>query len=332
MEDFLSQPQAGALSALRRVSGDILVLGAGGKMGLHLCLMLRKALDSLCRSDRVFAASRFSAPGSRSLFESNSIPTFAGDFRDDAFVETLPDCPIVFYLVGVKFGTSDNLDLLSDINVKLAEKLALRFRRSLIVAFSTGCVYSYATPESGGSTEDSETSPVGEYAISCLEREKRFEEISRAHGTAVALIRLNYSVEFRYGVLVDIAKKLLQGDGIDLSVGQVNVIWQNDALNHIIQCLEIADSPACPINITGAAILNVRDISIRLGELLGCEPRFSGKPNPTAWLSNAGKSHQRFGFPSVSEELMMEWIATWLVQGGHTLEKPTGFERRDGRF
>ncbi len=301
-------------------------------MGLHLSLMLRKALDSLGRSSRVFAASRFSAPGSRSLFESNSIPTFAGDFRDDAFVETLPDCPTVFYLVGVKFGTSDNLDLLTNINVKLAEKLALRFRRSLIVAFSTGCVYSYATPESGGSTEDSETSPIGEYAISCLEREKRFEEISRAHGTAVALIRLNYSVEFRYGVLVDIAKKLLQGDTIDLGVGQVNVIWQNDALNHIIQCLEIADSPACPINITGPSILNIRDISIRLGELLGCEPRFSGEPNPTAWLSNAGKSHQKFGFPSVSEELMMEWIATWLVQGGSTLEKPTGFERRDGRF
>lgn len=329
---FLSEPQEGTLEVLRGLEGEILVLGAGGKMGLHMCLTLKRALDALDQGNTLYAASRFQTLNSTEAYEENGIQTLAGDFRDDAFVAGLPRCPTVFYLVGAKFGTSDNPDLLRQINVEVAESLGEAFRDSRIVAFSTGCVYSYVTPESGGSKEGWETEPVGDYAQSCLERERRFEEVSQKHGTPVALIRLNYSVEFRYGVLVDIGQKVLNEEPVDLTMGYVNLIWQNDAVNQIIQCLPLADSPAVPINITGPEVLSVRELAERFGKIFNKEPGFTGVPEKSMWLSDAGKSHQLFGRPSVNLGQMTEWIALWLQQGGPTHGKPTGFEKRDGKF
>lgn len=332
VETFLSEPQPGTLDTLRQHSGDILVIGAGGKMGLHLCLMLQRALDQLGRTDRVWAASRFQTLNSSEAYEAAGITTLAGDFRDEGFRQSLPRCPLVFYLVGAKFGTSDNPELLQEINVDVARELAAAFRNATIVAFSTGCVYSFVTPDSGGATEQSPTEPVGEYALSCLERERQFVQASEQWGTPVVLIRLNYSVEFRYGVLVDVAQKVLDGEAVDLSTGYANVIWQGDALNQIIECMSLADSPAVPVNITGPDIVRIRDLGDRFGELFDKTPVFKGSPEPTAWLSNASWSHQLFGKPAVDLETMTEWVAAWLAHGGSTHGKPTGFEKRDGRF
>lgn len=329
---FLSQPQEGTLEVLRGLKGDILVLGAGGKMGLHMCLTLKRALDVLEQGNNLYAASRFQTLNSTEAYESNGIQTLAGDFRDADFIATLPRCPTIFYLVGAKFGTSGNPDLLRQINVEVAGTLGEAFKDSKIVAFSTGCVYSYVTPDSGGSREDSETEPVGDYAQSCLGREQEFEKISRAYQTPVALIRLNYSVEFRYGVLVDIGQKVLNDEPVDVTMGYVNVIWQNDAVNQIIQCLKIVGTPAVPINITGPEIVSVRELAERFGELFGKQPTFTGEPAESMWLSDASRSHELFGKPSVSLEQMAEWIALWLLQGGPTHGKPTGFEKRDGKF
>ncbi|MGK0237828.1 MAG: nucleoside-diphosphate-sugar epimerase [Candidatus Pelagisphaera sp.] len=329
---FLSTSQAGAIETLRALEGDILVLGAGGKMGLHLCLLLKRILSDLNKDNRLYAASRFSSLNSRSVYEENGIEVLAGDFRDSAFVESLPDCPTVFYLVGAKFGTSGNPELLQQINVEVSARIAERFQKSKIVAFSTGCVYSYVTPNSGGAKEDSETNPIGEYALSCLERERRFQSASKTFGTSVALIRLNYSVEFRYGVLLDIGQKVLNGEAVDVTMGYVNLIWQNDALNQIIQTLEIADSPAVPINIAGPDTVAVRDLAERFGKYLGVEPQFQGEEAETMWLSNSSYSQRLFGKPSVELDRMIGWVAAWLMQGGATHGKPTGFEKRDGKF
>ncbi|MFL3656571.1 MAG: NAD-dependent epimerase/dehydratase family protein [Opitutales bacterium] len=329
---FLSTPQAGAIETVRALDGDILVLGAGGKMGLHLCLLLKGILSDLNKRNRLFAASRFSSLNSKSAYEENGIEVLAGDFRDSEFVESLPVCPTVFYLVGAKFGTSDNPELLQQINVEVSAAIAKRFRDSKIVAFSTGCVYSYVTPESGGATEDSETNPIGEYALSCLERERRFKEASNRFGTSVTLIRLNYSVEFRYGVLLDIGQRVLMGEAVDVTMGYVNVIWQNDALNQIVQALDIADSPAVPVNIAGPDTVAVRDLAERFGRCFSVAPQFQGEEAETMWLSDASFSQRLFGYPSAKLDTMIAWVAAWLCKGGQTHGKPTGFEKRDGQF
>lgn len=329
---FLSQPTDAAVDSLRGLWGDVVVLGAGGKMGLHLCLLLKQAFTKLGQSNEVIAVSRFGNLKARSEYEDRGVKTLAGDLLDEGFVQSLPEVPTVFYLVGAKFGTSDNPEILQQINVDLAESLATKYSKSRIVAFSTGCVYSYVTPESGGSHEGSPVNPVGEYAISCLGREQKFEEVSAKCDTPVVLIRLNYSVEFRYGVLVDICSKVMAGEEVDLSTGYVNVIWQNDALNQIVQSIAMAQVPALPLNIAGADLMSVQDLAARFGQLLGKEPSFSGEEKSTAWLSNAGRSHRLFGEPRTSTDQMIEWIVAWLTSGGSTYGKPTGFEKQDGKF
>ncbi len=332
VDDFLSNPDANTVESLKTSDGDILVLGAGGKMGLHLCLMLRRALDEIGGDRQVYAASRFTSLNSARAYDEAGVRTLAGDFRDEAFVDSLPDCPTVFFLAGAKFGTSDNPQILQQMNVEVPARIAERFRSSRIVAFSTGCVYSYTTPESGGSHEDSPTNPVGEYAQSCLERERRFQAGSEQYGTKVVLIRLNYSLEFRYGVLHDIGQSVLNGEPVDLTMSHVNLIWQNDALNQIVRCLELAASPAVPINITGPDVIEVTDIAQRFGETLGREPRFTGVSADTMWLSDASRSHRLFGPPSISWQTMVDWVAAWLLAGGDSHGKPTGFQKRDGKF
>jgi nucleoside-diphosphate-sugar epimerase len=332
VDTFLSRPSEKAIEVLRSSEGDIIVLGAGGKMGLHLCALLKRALSELGRTETVYAASRFQSLRDASAFEQLGVKVLKGDFRDVEFVKNLPNCPTVFYLVGAKFGTSENGQLLREINVEVARELAFRYRSSKIVALSTGCVYSYVSPGSGGSTENSDMNPIGEYAQSCVEREKRFQEVSEQFHTPVVLIRLNYSVEFRYGALLDIGQKVFGGEPINLTMSHVNVIWQNDALNHTVQALEIADSPAVPINITGPDTLSVRELADAFGRRFHKRPRFTGAGAESMWLSNASKSHQLFGFPEVGIEKMLDWTAAWILEEGETHGKPTGFETRDGKF
>jgi nucleoside-diphosphate-sugar epimerase len=310
----------------------MLVLGAGGKLGLHVSLMLRRALQTQGRTDPVVAVSRFGTLRDRAAFESCGIATHACDLSDPAQVAKLPDAPSVFFLAGVKFGTASAPDLLQKLNVDMPRLVAQRFRRSRIIAFSSGCVYPFVTPESGGATEATPAAPVGAYAASCLARENAFADVSREHGTPVALIRLNYSVEFRYGLLVDIAEKVLRGEAVDVTMGYVNVIWQRDAVDFSIRSLDLAASPAAPVNITGPNVLSVRMLAQRFGALFGRPVSITGQEAETAWLNNPSLALARFGPPPTSLNEMLAWTAAWLQCGGHTWGKPTGFERRDGEF
>ena len=309
-----------------------MVLGAGGKIGLHLAIMLQRSLEQLGRKDRVLAVSRFSTLRDSAAFEQRGIETIACDLGDAARLKRLPDAPTVFFLAGVKFGTATAPGLLHAINVEMPHRVAEKFAASRIVAFSSGCVYPFVTHASGGATEATPPSPVGDYAASCLAREQAFNEISAAHGTRVALLRLNYSVEFRYGLLVDIAQQVLAGRPVDVTTGYVNVIWQTDAVAHTIQSLDVAAAPAVPINVTGTETLSVRDLAHRFGAAFGRPVQIAGTEADTAWLNNASRSHQLFGPPLTSVDQMIHWIAEWLRQGGETWGKPTGFQKRDGRF
>ncbi len=332
VDEFLSTPSAAVSDVLARTPGPVLVLGAGGKIGLHLSLMLHQALAPFGRAQDLLAVSRFRTLHDTSDFDRHGIATRAADLCDPAALGALPDAPTVFFLAGVKFGTAASPELLQRFNVELPRLVAERFRRARIVAFSTGCVYPFVRPETGGATEETPPAPVGDYAASCLAREVAFTAASRQHGTQVALLRLNYSIEFRYGVLVDIAQKVLAGQPVDVTTGHVNVIWQRDAVDHTIRSLELAGSPAVPVNLTGPAILSVRDLARRCGEIAGVPVTITGREAETAWLNNAAAAHRRFGPPPTSVDDMLHWIIAWLRQGGETWGKPTGFEERSGKF
>lgn len=332
LHERASRPDDGVVAALRRHPGNVAVLGAAGKMGFHLARMVQRALDTIGAGHQVLAVSRFSDPQSRAVFASHGIETAGCDLSDIRQLAALPDCPNVFFLGGVKFGTADDPESLRRFNVEMPALVAARFRDSRIVALSTGCVYAYVTPGSGGSIETDATDPPGAYAQSCLGRESAFVRASGNAGTPVCLIRLNYSVDLRYGVPVDIGQRILSGQPVDVTTGYVNFIWQGDATRHIVRALTLADSPAQVLNVTGARTLGVREIAERLATELGASARFSGEEAPTAWLSNAAKAHRLFGAPDIDEDTLLHWVATWLQGGGGTLNKPTHFETRDGNY
>lgn len=315
------------------MEGPVAVLGAGGKMGLHMAAMLRRALDSAGRRDvPLVAVSRFASQSARDAFTRLGVETLSADLLDDAALASLPDFRTVYFMAGIKFGTSVQTDALRLFNEEMPAKVARRFAGARIVAFSTGCVYPYVTPESGGSREEDAPGPTGEYAVSCLSREAAFSSASARHGTPVVLIRLNYAVEFRYGVLVDLAQRVRAKQPVDVSTGFVNVIWQRDAVDHILRAVQLASSPAAILNVAGLPIVSVRQLAHRFGAIFGCEPQIVGREEPTCWLNNPARAHRLFGEPGVSLDQAVEWTAAWLVGGGATLGKPTMFERRDGKF
>ncbi len=332
LNEIITRPTNAVLDAMSQIDGDFAVLGAGGKMGFHLCRELQRALEQLGRRESVTAVSRFAAEGSRQAFEQAGIPVIAIDLSDRSQLDSVRRFPNVFYLAGIKFGTSSQSDLLHRFNVMMPQMVADHFRESRIVALSTGCVYSFTTPSSGGSTETSAIDPPGAYAQSCLGREAAFVNGSKRHGTKCVLVRLNYSVELRYGVLVDIAQKIQSGETIDLETGYVNVIWQGDAITQILQCLPLAESPPMVINVTGSKVERVRDIAAEFGRRLGRGVQFSGREANNCWLSHNGIARERFGEPLISTEMMIDWIAAWLLRGGETLGKPTDFQVRSGNY
>ncbi len=334
LDRLASEPSREVVGTLERSEGDLLVAGAGGKMGFHLALMLRRALDVLGSGRRVYAVSRFGDASSREPFARAGIETVAADLTDAGQLASLPDAGAVFFLAGKKFGTGDSPDALRRFNEEMPALVAERFAGSSIVAMSTGCVYPFVAPESGGSTEEDEPAPVGDYALSCLGRERVFLAASERHGTPLSLIRLNYAVDLRYGVLVDLASKLLAGEAVELATGHFNCIWQGDAINHTVRSLALA-SPApraCVLNVTGARLLAVREAAERLAARLACTVVFSGSETETAWLSNAAKAHRLFGPPSVPEDRLIDWVAEWVGHDRPLLGKPTRFEVRDGRY
>lgn len=328
IDAFLSRPTPGALAAMQKFEGDVLVLGAGGKMGPHLCQMLQQGLAGTGKT--VYAASRFSNPQVARQFE--GIRMLPCDLLDPKAMLRLPDCAHVFYLAGHKFGTSSAPEQAWMQNVVLPAYAAERFKRSRVVVFSTGCVYPFMPINGRGAREDEPLKGPGEYAQTCIGRERVFSHYSKTQGTAVTLFRLNYSVEFRYGVLLDLAKKVFARQPVDVTTGSVNVIWQRDAVARAIQSMALASSPARAINVTGSETLRVRWLAERFGEALDKPVQITGTEAETAWLSDASESIRLWGQPETRIEEMITWTSAWLLQGGSTYDKPTGFESRDGKF
>jgi Nucleoside-diphosphate-sugar epimerases len=321
------------VEAAQGLAAPVGVLGAGGKMGLHVARMARVALDRAGRPEvPVVAVSRFSSLRARDEFESRGISTVAADLLDENALAALPDFGTVYFLAGMKFGSAEKPDVLRLFNEVMPARVAERYRKSVIVALSTGCVYPFVSPETGGSRETDPAEPLGDYAVSCYGREKAFSEASQRNGTPVALIRLNYSVEYRYGVLVDVAQKVLNGDPVDVKMGYVNVIWQRDAVEHVLRAQAVAASPATVLNVTGKPIVSVRHLAEEFGKRFGKDPVITGSEEPTAWLNDASRAHELFGKPTVSLEEMIDRVAGWLSAGGPTHGKPTKFEVRDGKF
>ena len=332
LEDLLSRPTAGVLRTLERTPGDLVVLGAAGKMGPSLSRMARRALDELGRTDRVIAVSRFSNPEAESDLRAAGIDTVRCDLTDRQAVAGLPDAPNVMFMAGQKFGTSESPTLTWVTNTVVPAIAAGRYAGSRIVAFSTGNVYPLSPARSRAPRETDPVGPVGEYATSCLGRERVLEFYASRRRSPLAIVRLNYANDLRYGVLTDLATRIISGEPIDLRMGYVNVIWQGDANARAIQCLERAALPPFVINITGGETLSVRELAMRLGGLLGKQPTFTGQETSDALLSDASLSMELFGPPEVPTDLLVEWTAAWLQGGGVLLGKPTHFETRDGRF
>jgi nucleoside-diphosphate-sugar epimerase len=332
LEDALSAPSSGLLASLRTTPGDIIVLGAAGKMGPTLSRMARRALDELGSRDRVIAVSRFSSAAAEQSLRESGIETIRCDLLDRRGVDALPHAPNVIFMAGQKFGTREAPSLTWAMNVVLPSIAAARYADSRIVAFSTGNVYALSSASGSGPLESEAPSPIGEYAMSCLGRERIFEDASARRGTRVAIVRLNYAIDLRYGVLVDIASRVLRGEPIDLRMGHVNVIWQGDANDWALRCLAHASAPPFVVNVTGRERLAVRALAERFGELLHRAPTFTGTEAPDALLSNASLAHSLFGPPSVSTATLVEWIAEWLQAGRPLLGKPTHFEERTGAF
>lgn len=332
LEEMLSRPTPGVVETLARLDGDLIVLGCGGKMGPSLVRMARRAFDEAGVKRRVIGVDVFPSSDQETRLREAGIETIKCDLLDWDGLDSLPDVPNVVYMVGMKFGTSENQALTWALNAYLPGQVCRKYRASRITAFSTGNVYGMVPLWSGGSVESDEPKPEGEYAWSALARERVFEYFSRLNGTPVSLVRLNYSNELRYGVLVDIALKVWSGEPVDVSMGAVNVIWQADAAAMALCSLGYASSPPFVINVAGPETVSVRRVAELFGSLMGCEACFTGCEAPDALLSNAQKAHQMFSYPRVGVRQMIEWIAEWIMSGGETLGKPTHFETRNGKF
>ena len=332
LETTLSEPTPAVVDALSTVAGDIVVLGAGGKMGPSLCRLAHRSLREGGKGNRVIAVARFSSGELRSDLEADGIETRQCDLVDAAQLAALPDAPNIIYMVGQKFGTSGEEARTWGLNAWVPGAVATRYAKSRIVAFSTGNVYPLTPTDLAGPSESHPTGPVGEYAMSALARERVLEFFSRRNGTPMAILRLNYAIEPRYGVLRDIADRVRAGEPVDLRMGWVNVIWQRDANAIALRALAACSSPPLVLNVTGRPAVSVRWLAEQFGKRWGLAPSFSGTEADTALLSDASRMETMFGAPPVGIEAMIASVAEWVEGGGHSLNKPTHFTSREGRF
>jgi nucleoside-diphosphate-sugar epimerase len=333
LDRLLSTPTAGVIDTFARLEGNLIILGVAGKMGPTLAWMARRAFDASGRRDqRVVGVARFTNPASESWLRDRGVETIRCNLLEPNAVAQLPEMPNVVSMFAMKFGSTGQEYQTWAMNSFLPGLVALKYRQSRIVAFSTGNVYGLVPVSQGGSTETDAPRPVGEYAMSCLGRERILEHFSRTLDIPMALIRLNYAVEMRYGVLVDLARKVLAERPIELAMGYFNVIWQADANAIALQAFDHVGAPPTMLNVTGPETLSVRQVAERLGERLGIPPDLQGTEAPDALLSDTTLCRRLFGPPRVGAGRLIEMTADWLQGGGQTIDKPTHFEARDGRF
>jgi nucleoside-diphosphate-sugar epimerase len=332
LEELLSHPSDPVVETLRAVDGDVIVLGAGGKMGPTLARMARRALDRAKSRHAVHAVARFSDPRVKAGLEEAGVRAIVADLVKRADVDRLPDASAVVFMAGAKFGTHSDPARTWATNCHAASLAAERYAGIPTVVFSTGNVYPLMPVASGGADESTPPAPIGEYAESALGRERIFEFFSLSGGTPAVIFRLNYAVELRYGVLVDVARKVWTGEPVDLRMGHVNCIWQGDANAIALRCVSLARRPPFVVNVTGTETLTVRALAERFAAIFGRRPILRGEEQPTALLSNAALARDLFGPPATDLETVIEWIAAWIRSGGATLGKPTHFEALDGQF
>jgi len=332
LDSLLTEPSPALVADMARIKGDILILGAGGKMGPTLALLAKNAVRAAGRDQRVIAVSRFTDPLALSLLHDGGVETISVDLLERCALDLLPDAENVIYMAGRKFGTDGQEPLTWAMNAWLPAYVALRYRKSRIVVFSSGNVYPMSPVVSGGATEATPPGGIGEYAQSCLARERLFQYGSLQYAMPVLLYRLNYAVALRYGVLYDIASRVWAGGEISLANGCFNCIWQGDANEIAIRCLLHTESPAKILNVTGPEIVGVRWAAQEFGKIFGMEPRFTGEEKPETYISNAAPCHELFGYPRVSLGQMIRWQAQWIMEGGRSLDKPTHFEERKGSY
>jgi nucleoside-diphosphate-sugar epimerase len=332
LEAVLARPSARDVAAFKELAGDIIILGVAGKMGPSLARRARRASDEAGASRRIIGVARFSEAGVREQLERDGIETIAADLLDGESLSKLPDAPNVVFMAGRKFGSTGSEELTWAMNTYLPALVAERYRDAKIVAFSSGNIYPFTPIATGGPTETHPPAPVGEYAQSVLGRERMFQYCSKRFGTKCALLRLNYAIDLRYGVLLDIGRKVFERRAVDVTMGAVNVIWQGDANSVTLRSFAICSSPPAILNLTGPETLSVRWIARQFGQRFGVEPVIEGNEAPTALLNNASHCQAVFGYPEVSVEQMIDWIAEWIRQGGSSWAKPTHFETRDGKF
>ena len=332
LEDLLSEPTDQVVGVMSRLRGDVMLLGAGGKMGPTLARMARRASDAAGVDRRVIAVSRFSTPPAASHFKDHGIETIACDLLDPQQLERLPDCENIVHMAVLKFGSTGREGEAWATNCYLPALVCQKFRESRIVAFSTGNVYGLTPVQQGGSRETDVPQPVGEYGMSCLGRERMFEYFSTKLNIPVAILRLNYACELRYGVLVDLAEKVWAEKPIDLAMGYFNIIWQGDANAMTLAAFDRCATPAAVFNMTGPELLDVRGVCDEFGRLFGKQVHYRGEIGEDALLSNCSLSEQHFAPPRIPAAELIEAVAVWIQQDGARLGKPTKFEQRDGRF
>jgi len=328
LEEFMTRPSENLINELADVEGDVLVLGVSGKMGPTLARLAKRAAPQ----KRIVGVARFSEPGLRQILESHGVETIKADLLDEQEIASLPKLKNIIFMAGFKFGGKGNEDYTWAMNVHCPALVAQTFRDSRIVSLSTACVYPFVDFSSGGAKEDLQPDPPGEYAQSCVGRERIFQYFSRKFSTPGCLIRLSYAIDLRYGVLHDLARNVFENRPVDLTTGYANVIWQGDANSQILRGLKHCSSPAMPLNVSNPPPISIRTLAEDFAVLFNKPVQFIGNESAKSWLINTSRAEYLFGPSAVSLERMVNWTADWILRGGESLGKPTRFEVRDGTY
>ncbi|WP_163969688.1 NAD-dependent epimerase/dehydratase family protein [Oceanobacillus halotolerans] len=332
LNEIMTKPTSRLIQDMKKIEGDIMILGVGGKMGPSMAKLAKRAINEANVTKRVIGVSRFSSGTLKEELESCGIETIAADLLNDEELQSLPDVENIIFMAGKKFGTVGNEHQTWAMNAYLPGRVADKFPNANIVVFSSGNIYPFVDITKAGCIEETPTNPVGEYAQSCLGRERMFTYFSKQNNTPILLFRLSYAIDMRYGVLLEIAKQVYQEKPVDLTTGHVNVIWQGDANEYAIRSLLHCSTDPAILNITGPETISVRWVAEEFGRHFDKEVFFRNDEEQSALLNNASKAHKLFGYPSVPLQQMIEWTADWLKHDGEMIDKPTHFQERQGAF